>query len=88
MNLIQRFTERDSKRKRETNDKKLIIEKEFKKAQELRQTSLETFCQTKEHKESDTETPQKRKRSSFSRDIICHTFLKSQKKNSSCNKRN
>ena len=61
MDLMQRFDER----KRETNDKKSKIENELAKAQEMRQTSLKTFCQTKKRKESDTEAPQKRRRSSF-----------------------
>ena len=66
MDLIQRFDEVDSERKREANEKKLKIENELAKIQEMRQNSLETFCQTKKRKESDTETPQKRRRSSFS----------------------
>ena len=61
MDLMQRFDER----KRETNDKKSKIENELAKAQEMRQTPLKTFCQTEKRKESDTEAPQKRRRSSF-----------------------
>ena len=36
----------------------------------MRQTSLETFCRTKKYKESDTETPQKRRQSSFAQDYL------------------
>ena len=50
MDLIQRFNEAYSERKRETNDKKLKIKKELAKAQEMRQASLEIFCQTKKRK--------------------------------------
>ena len=66
MDLIQRFDEVDSERKREAKEKKLKIENELAKTQEMRQNSLETFCQRKKRKKSDTETPQKRRRSSFS----------------------
>ena len=65
MDLIQRFDEADSERKRETNEKKLKIKNELAKAQEMRQTSFETFCQMKKCKESYTETSQKRRRPSF-----------------------
>ena len=77
MDLIQRFDEADSERKRETNEKQSKIENE--KAQEMRQTSLETFCQTKKRKESDTETPQKRRRSSFSQDYLSYFSEKSER---------
>ena len=87
MDLIQRFNEADSERKRETNDKKLKIKKELAKAQEIRQASLEIFRQTKKRKQSDTETPQKRRRPMFSKDYLSY-FPESQKENSSCNKRN
>ena len=49
-----RFDEADSERKRETNEKNSKIENELPKAQEMRQTSLQTFCQTKKRKESNT----------------------------------
>ena len=45
----------------------------------MRQTSLETFCQTKKRKESDTETPQKRRRSSFSQDYLSYFSEKSER---------
>ena len=84
MDPIQRLDEADSERKRETNEKKSKIENELAKAQEMLQTSLETFCQTKKRKESNTETPQKRRRSSFSQDYLSYFSEKS----SSCDKRN
>ena len=79
MDLIQRSEEADSERKRETNEKKSKIENELAKAQEMRQTSLETFCQTKKRKESDTEIPQKRRRSSFSQDYLSYFSEKSER---------
>ena len=71
--------EADSERKREANEKKSKIENELAKAQEMSQTSLETFCQTKKCKESDTETPQKRRRSSFSQDYLSYFSKKSER---------
>ena len=47
MDLIQRSDEADSESKRETIEKKSKIENELAKAEEMRQISLETFCQTK-----------------------------------------
>ena len=76
MDLIQRFYEADSERKRKTNEKKSEIENGSAKPQEMRQTSLETFCQAKKRKESDTETPQKRRLSSFSQDYLSYFFEK------------
>ena len=79
MALIQRFDEADSERKRGTNEKKLKIENELAEAQEMRKTSLETFCQTNKRKESDTEIPQKRRQSSFSQDYMSYFSEKSEK---------
>ena len=79
MDLIQRFYEADSERKRETIENKSKIENELAKSQEMGQTSSETFCQTKKRKESDTETPQKRRPSSFSQDYLPYFSEKSEK---------
>ena len=70
--FMQKFDEAHLERKRETSEKKSKIENELGKVQEMWQTSLETFCQTKKRKESDTETPQKRRRSSFSQDYLSY----------------
>ena len=70
MDLTQRFDEADSERKREAIEKKSKIENELAIVQEMRQTSLETFCQTKERKESDTDTAQKKRRSLFSQEYL------------------
>ena len=45
----------------------------------MRQTSLETFCKTKKRKENDTETPQKRIRSSFSQNYLSYFSEKSER---------
>ena len=47
LDLIERFNEADSERKREANERKFKIENEFTKVQEMRQGSLETYCQVK-----------------------------------------
>ena len=79
MTLTQRFDEADSECKTETNEKKSKIENELAKSQEMRQTSLETFCKTKKRKENDTETPQKRIRSSFSQNYLSYFSEKSER---------
>ena len=55
------------------------IENELAEAQEMRKTSLETFCQTNKRKESDTEIPQKRRQSSFSQGYMSYFSEKSEK---------
>ena len=65
LDLIQRFDEADSERKKESGEKKRKTEDELQKAQEIRNMSLETFGDTKKRKGDETDVKgNKRRRSS------------------------
>ena len=69
----------DSECKREASKKKFKTENKFAKAKEMRQCSLETFCQVKKHKESYADTYQKKRSSLFSQDYRMYFNEKSER---------
>ena len=78
LDLIERFNESDASRNKEAAEKKSKTEDDLIKAQEIRNTSLETFGESRKRKEEIGEGSQKRSRSS-SKDTLSYIKEKSER---------